>query len=225
VHYFAQDRRLLDALDELRARKAPRHVREGVLDALARARVGASRDMIVPHPHRRRFGRTAAIAAAGSLAALAALAWGLVGTARAAAGVPGAALAEDYVRRAVAEEHLVTDDPREVAHFITRELGVQAAPLPRPVLRIEGVEICLIDGRRGALIVYRLDGRRVSHYLIPRPFGPARPPTPTHSAPTGGEATIPVVTWAAGVVEHALVGEFPTSTLLRLALGGNEIAR
>jgi anti-sigma factor RsiW len=125
----------------------------------------------------------------------------------------------------VAEEHLVTEEPREVAQFLTRELGIQAGPIPRPGLHIEGVEICLIDGRRGALILYRLDGRRVSHYLIPRPLGPARIPAPAHSAPTGGQATIPVVAWASGAVEHALVGEFPAETLLRLARGGNEIAR
>lgn len=227
VRYFAQDRQLLDALDELRARKAPRHVREGVLDTLARARLGApdSGPLVIAAPARRRWGRSTALATAGSIVTLGALAWGWAGTARASAGVASAALTDDYVRRAVAEDHLMTDDPREVARFVTRELGVQAGPIRRPDLEIEGVEICLIEGRRGAMIVYRLDGRRISHYLIPRPAGPARPPAPAGSAPTGGEATIPVVSWAVGVVEHALVGEFPPGTLLELARAGNEIAR
>jgi hypothetical protein len=226
VHYFAQDRRLLEALDELRARRAPLHVREKVLDTLAGERLGESASRNVPTPARQRpLGRRAALALVSGLAAVAAVAWGLAGTARATPRVPGAALAEDYVRRAVAEQHLVTEDPREVGEFLMRELGIQAGPLPRSELQIEGVEICLIDGRRGALIVYRLEGRRVSHYLIPRALGPPRAPASAHSDPTGGEATIPVVAWASGAVEHALVGQFPAETLLRLARGGNEIAR
>ena len=227
VHYFAQDRRLLEALDELRARRAPRHVREKILDTLARERTGdsASRPLPTPARQRRPFGRRTALALFSGVGAVAAVAWGLAGTARATPGVPGAALAEDYVRRAVAEQHLVTENPREVAQFLMRELGIQAGPLPRSELHIEGVEICLIDGRRGALIVYRLEGRRVSHYLIPRALGPDRDPALAHSDPTGGVATIPVLAWASGAVEHALVGEFPVETLLRLARGGNEITR
>lgn len=218
ARYFAQDRALLESLDELRRRSAPRHVRERVLDTLARARLETSasvRPAETPE-HVPMRGR-AAVPVLTGIASLFAILWVLASADSAPADVPGAAVAEDYVRRAVAADYLVTDDPREVARFLTRELGVQTAPLEVPGLAIESVEICLIEGRRAALVVYRKDGRRISHYLIPRPPGRTQPPTPTETAPTGGFATVPVVTWATSLIEHALVGELSVEALVELA--------
>ncbi len=221
ARYFAQDRALLESLDELRQRTAPRHVRERVLDALARARLEGAK----PSPARvhetasaaAKPRRAATIPVLAGLASLILVGWAVSSRGGGDLDAAGAAVAEDYMRRAVAADYLVTDDPREVSRFLTRELGVQVAPLDIDGLDVESVEICLIDGRRGALVVYRSSGRRISHYLIPRPPGRTRPPAPAETDPMGGFATVPVVTWASPTIEHALVGELTVDTLVALA--------
>ena len=98
---------------------------------------------------------------------------------------------EDYLRRAVGQDHIVTDDPNEVRRFLQRELGMQLQPLQFAGLELERVEICLLDGRRGAMIVYRKDGAEVSHYLVPREGTEQRAP-----ALSEGGGSVPVVTWS-----------------------------
>ena len=127
---------------------------------------------------------------------------------------------EDYLRRAVGQDHITTSDPDEIARFLARELGIQLLPMQVPGLELEGAEICLLEGRRGAMIVYKQHGAAISHYVVPREGAQPREPALSMDCceQTSG---MPVVTWATRQLEQALVGEISPEQLLRLASGGS----
>lgn len=210
--YFAQDRSLLEAYERASQERAPQILRERVFDALARERSKGIGLTATGHVSRRWF-----LAAAASVAGL--LAGGTVVSLRDVPDVldSGGLFAEDYLRRAVAEEKIVSSDAAEVGRFLTRELGRSITPLQIAGLQLTGAEVCLIEGRRGAMIMYVQDGRKISHYLIPQEGTPRRDPelSSTFSPATvGGPA---LVTWATPEIEQALVGEVPESRLMELA--------
>lgn len=128
--------------------------------------------------------------------------------------------AEDYLRRAVGQDYVVTSDPSEIRRFVQRELGLSFEPSQVAGLTLRRAEACLIRGRRGAMIVYERNGTVISHYLVPREG--ARPRTPTvsdyHEVPGGGR--MPVVTWSTTSVDQALVGDVEVDVLLEIARSG-----
>jgi anti-sigma factor RsiW len=210
--YFAQDRSLLEAYERAKQERAPQILRERVFDALARER---SRDFGLTPP--RHVSRRWFVAVAASVAGL--LAGGSLVSLR---NVPdalndGGLFAEDYLRRAVAQERIVSSDVDEVSRFLTRELGRSIMPLQLAGLDLTSAEICLIEGRRGAMIQYVEDGRKISHYLIPQEGTPRRDPdasTTFNADNIGGPA---LITWATPEIEQALVGEVPEARLMELA--------
>ena len=230
--YFAQDRSLLEAYDGASQERAPQVLRERVFDALARERAKglgltpevADASAVAEAPAgvngvaTRFVSRRWVLAAAGSVAGL--LAAGLVALLRGGLEGPndGGLFAEDYLRRAVAQEKIVSSDAAEVSRFLARELGRPISPLQLAGLRLASAEICLIEGRRGAMIQYIEDGREILHYLIPREGTRRRDPEPASAwgsdASTGGPA---LITWATPEVEQALVGEVPAAHLMELA--------
>jgi len=128
---------------------------------------------------------------------------------------------EDYLRRAVGEDHIETDDPAEVTLFFQRALGIRVVPISLTGLSILRAELCLLKGQRGAMIVYNERGARVMHYLVPAATTTARAPALSGRRPETAE--MPVVTWATPRVEQALVGEVSADRLLELAvLGGSQ---
>ncbi len=141
-----------------------------------------------------------------------------VGTATHSAGPDmNGAVAQDYVRRTVGEDYLDTSDPHEVSRFIERELGLILSPLQADGLVLERVEICLLDGKRGAMIRYRIHGEKVSHYVVSATVTRAQAPAVAREqAGIGGEA-LPLVTWAAANVNQTLVGAVSPDELLALA--------
>jgi hypothetical protein len=213
--YFSQDRALLDMYDRAQNISAPAQVRERVFDALALARSEARHRTTKSTPRLLQNGvwPSAAMAVVGVLAVVLAVAFRpSVGTTLEAPNV----FVEDYLRRAVGQDYLETDDPAEVTRFLNRELGVRLDPIRLAGLRLARVEICLLEGRRGAMIVYEKDGTEVSHYLVPRDGVEARAPALSdrfNMDPT----TTPVVTWATPRVEQALVGEINSAALLQMA--------
>jgi len=222
--YFEQDRILLDAYGRLGDDRAPLPVREKVFDALAQARweeLGGeplkSAPTDVTSGWVKRSG-WAVLLAAG----VATVTFGLPDSApnvnAMAAGEDGAVFVEDYLRRAVGQDHIMTSDPDEVGRFLTRELGMQLAPIMVEGLELESAEICLLEGRRGAMIVYKQNGRAVAHYLVPREGTLSREPSVTA---TEGPGDMPVVTWSSPAVEQALVGELSSEMLLRIARHGS----
>ncbi len=211
--YFAQDRMLLDSYDRMRSDRAPREVRERVFNELAQERAGRSH---------LRPGRAGWIAAAGwSAAAVTALAVGIMTLPDRSAGPAdqgGTMFVEDYLRRAVGEDHIETSDPEEVTRFLVRELGRSLTPIQAEGLVLAGAEICLLEGRRGAMILYKQDGRVISHYIVPADGARPREPQPARPlAGVDGEGGPSVVTWANASTEQALVGAISPDQLLALA--------
>ena len=154
--YFAQDRRLLEAYDRASQQRAPKILRERVFDALARER---SRSL-VEEVETRRVTRRWVLAAAASVVGL--FAGGVAVSLQNAPDAldDGGLFAEDYLRRAVAEQRISSSDPGEVSRFLTRELGRAIQPLQLAGLRLTSAEVCLIEGRRGAMIRYSRTGGR-----------------------------------------------------------------
>ena len=123
---------------------------------------------------------------------------------------------EDYLRRAVGQDHIVTSDPDEIGRFLARELGMQLRPIRLEGLELQGAEICLLEGRRGAMIIYKKNGASISHYLVPREGAQPREPALSMDC-CGSTSETPVVTWSTRQLEQALVGEISPEQLLSLA--------
>jgi hypothetical protein len=129
---------------------------------------------------------------------------------------------QDYLRRAVASERIASSDPDEVAQFLTRELGLPVGPIRDDTLVLLGAEICLLEGRRGAMILYAHEGEEVMHYLVPRASAEARraTPSPRLEQELHDDGMPSVVTWASARVEQALVATLPAADLIRMVRDG-----
>lgn len=229
--FFAQDRRLLEALERARDVSAPAHVREKVWDVLAaerssragRARLADRSDRPVARPGRRTL-VSASVVLALIVAAVPTTFVLMRSDASSAGHRGGRVFLEDYLRRAVGEDYIESSNPREVAHFLTRELGLPLDPLRVDGFEIARAEICLVDGLRGAMVVYRDDSdRTLSHYMVPRPQAGARAPARlTRETPvtSSGVASPTVVTWSDGEMEQALVGDVDARALVGFARSG-----
>ena len=217
--YFAQDRRLLAAYQRLQEERAPGSVRERVFAAMADERKAVSAEPLPAPARRARRGRRAWTRPAAGVA-VAALALSLgVSVRSAGVGATNDPYIEDYLRRAVAQERITTSDPALVARFLTRELGLSLRPLEIRGYRLAGAEICLLAGKRGAMIVYERDGESLSHYLLPVE-GRTRQPALTADAERRVISDEPaLVTWADGDIEQALVAALEPQTLLAIARG------
>lgn len=221
TEYFRQDRALLEVWERARAVRAPKDVRERVFDALAAERWDSVRsrkatlsnaDSLDANSSLRRFALPLA-AAAFFGAVLVAQAIDQLDTSEGAE-----MFVEDYLRRAVGEDHIETTDPNEVTRFLERELGVRVEPIDLPGLDVARAEICLLEGRRGAMIVYKQHDGEVHHYVLPQPHSGLRPPA--LSTRGGAAPDMPVVTWATTSTEQALVGGDNAERLLRIAAEG-----
>ena len=214
--YFEQDRLLLAAYDQLRAIEAPRRVRERVFDTLAQARAGRrieSAEANLKPGIRHRM--------APLLATAAAVVFTLGGAAYLTLPAsPDTAddsmFVEDYLRRAVGADHIETSDPAEVTRFLARELGLALSPIQASDLVLQRAEICLLEGRRGAMIVYKRDGRIISHYVVPKSNEEVRAPSMGRELESAGQ-TPSVITWATPTLEQALVGDVAAQELIALA--------
>lgn len=222
LQYLAQDRALLGAYHRLREVEAPLEVRGRVFEALAWGR--AKPEAETRQGDASRVWRTALVAVLAVSVGLTFWSWqgSDAGTpppvAEHADDQSGAAVeaafVEDYLRRAVGEDYLESTDIEEIVQFLRRELGQHVTLLRLSELVPMRVEICLLEGRRGAMVVYRMDGKRVTHYLVPKP-AESRPPRVARE-----HGDLAVVTWASGNLEEALVGEVSSDALLALVRSG-----
>ncbi len=224
--YLAQDEVLMSAYERLRGTRVPEALRERVFATIARERSVSQGSVPGSEPRARPATRSAlewtrrpwTIAAVGVVA----LASGVFFTRAAIEREPasGAAFVEDYLRRAVGQERIHSSDLATVRQWLTRELGLPLQPLQVTGLELEGAEICLLEGRRGAMILYRLGGAQIAHYLVPRDGVLARAPAIGAGDRDFEGAVLPLVTWSTPSVEQALVGELESSQLLALARAG-----
>ncbi|MGH7502447.1 MAG: hypothetical protein ACREL7_11910 [Longimicrobiales bacterium] len=211
--HFAIDGALAEVRAGLREAVPSREIRERVFEAVARGRTASVHGSHQPWLRRRRTVVSGFLILGVAIAAVT----GLVLRPGQSPNVR-ADFIEDYMRLAVREDHIVTADPAEVRRFLLRELGSHVQPIDAPGLRITGAEVCLLDGRRGAVIRYRSAGGIVTYYLLPAPGIDDRSPAPEHRR-TGGSAAL--VTWAKDGIEHALVGPLPPDSLLAVARHAN----
>lgn len=221
--YFRQDRHLLDAYCTLREERAPRRIRERVFDSLARERAG---NLTAEVNRAAQLGPGSLalprwmVATAASLVLLSALGTTAMWMNRPSARpATGELFVDDYLRRAVGQDNIVTSDPAEISRFLVKELGLLITPLQIEGLRLAGAEVCFLDGRRGAMIRYRQNGHEVTHYLIPREGVEERAPRRLGILPGGFEdqAAPSVITWATPSIEQALVGAVSAERLMSIA--------
>lgn len=215
--YFRQDLALLGLYSRVREIPAPTAVRRRVFDSIASARWSPDRtDGSSEVPSRLTHLRSQGAWPLALLAVIGVAGLSQLRVAR-TAPEPSAVFVEDYLRRAVGQEHIETDDPTEIRHFLERELGLMLEPMAFEGFDIARAEICLLEGRLGAMIVYKGANGSLSHYLVPRDDVTPRAPVVSTSA---ASRSMPVVTWATPGLEQALVGEFEAGTLLELTTTG-----
>lgn len=230
----------MDLYERIRRTRAPVEVRERVFDAIARVRWEGARGRDPAHRRTRSLTRGSEpqagygdperasafhfrqLGAWPVAMVAAALTIGLLQASPSTSGVSSDApdmFVEDYLRRAAGQDRIDTDDPGKVRRFLERELGLRFDPIRISGLDLSRVEICLLEGRRGAMIVYRVDGAEISHYVVPRERARARPPA-ISIRDNGPGAEMPVVTWATSSAEQALVGGVSAERLLAIAGAG-----
>jgi anti-sigma factor RsiW len=188
---------------------APAGVRERVFERLARERV---------HPPA--GGRRVGVRAAGLALAAAVMLALSVWVMRSEPADRGwrqqvAAVAEDHVR-STHEESIASTDTAAVQQWLSGRVPF-AVHIPMiPDAAFEGARLCYLDGRRGAVLRYRVDGREMSYYLMP--VGPSTlPPATPERFLRGAESGYQVVAWHDAGLVHALVGNLPEARLLELA--------
>lgn len=218
--FLAQDRSLLGLYARLREECAPQDVRERVFDELSRARWDQlAQEQVEAAPPASRLTRRRLVLGLSTMVILVAVSLPGRGPSEAPAPDEAAMFVEDYLRRAVGEEHIESGDPEEIVRFLTRELGMALRPLELQGLELKKAEICLFQGRRGALIVYEKDGASIAHYLVPGAQSGRRAPRVSTDRDDDLANGMPVVTWSTETIEQALVGEVDPQFLLRLAAG------
>jgi hypothetical protein len=225
--YFEQDDHILGAYQRLRTLRAPRRVRERVFDALARERAQAMglpaappvtppQDSTVPIPRTSRSLVAAALVMMAVSGGLLMIGPQVIGP-QAGTEIANTSFVEDYLRRAVGQDRLDTSDASEVAKFVMRELGLMITPAQFAGIQLSAVEVCLLDGRRGAMIKYRIEGQELSHYVVPKADSERRAPALSEHSDQSGPNGPSVITWSNGRAEQALVGDFAPDRLLAMA--------
>jgi len=216
--WLAQDRAIIDAYATLRQQRTPQPIRERVFDALARERAArptsddAAR-MSEFSPVRRAVGVAALLLLTGVGLILGFQAYGSGSTGSAT----DAALVQDYIRRAVGEDRLTTSNPHEISRFLMRELGIMVRPASIDGLRVTGVEVCLLDGQRAAMIRYSYRDQELAHYIIPGEATGERSPALSVPRDQTRPGSPSVVSWSRGAFEEALVADVDPALLMQLA--------
>jgi anti-sigma factor RsiW len=125
------------------------------------------------------------------------------------------AVAEDHVRSAH-EESIASADAQTVQQWLSGRVAF-AVHIPMiPDAAFEGARLCYLDGRRGAVLRYQVDGREVSYYIMPAGPSNLPPPVPERFL-HGAESGYQVVAWHDAGLVHALVGNLPEARLVQLA--------
>jgi hypothetical protein len=125
------------------------------------------------------------------------------------------AVAEDHIR-SLSDQRILASEADTVARWLGRHVpfAVQVPALPNA--QLEGGRLCALQGQRGVVLWYHVEGRLISYYIMPRM--PHDDSVPALSAfHKGAEAGYRVVAWHEDGLLHALVGALPYERLLGLA--------
>lgn len=131
----------------------------------------------------------------------------------------GSAFARDFLSRAVQQRSVEGADPAAVSAFFVQEFGQAIEPRRIADVPLVRAMICLIDGRRAAMVEYVADGHTVAHYRIPLEGGGGRR---VSGVRTEFDHGIHAVRWSDARFEHALVSDLPPRRLETLAREGFE---
>jgi hypothetical protein len=178
---------------------APTALRARVIDALARE----------PAIGRRRgIGWAPWLAAAASIAAVS------LAVFRGPAPSVDAAYARAFMSRAAASPVVDGPDPAAVTAFFMAEFGTDLPAVVPERSEITRALVCLVAGRRAAMVEYALSGHTLAHYRIPlEPGGAAT----SDRATMADEDGLCVFRWNDGRFEQALVSDMPPAELEALA--------
>lgn len=188
--------------------EAPAAVRERVFGTLARERARG--------PVTRRYTASAITLMLVALALLAVSVWVMRSApAEIAWHQQLVAVAEDHVRT-VHEDSIASSDAEAVERWLNDRVPF-AVHIPMiPDATFEGARLCYMEGRRGAVLRYRVEGLEVSYYIMPAGSLTLPPPAPERFL-RGAERGYEVIAWHDAGLIHALVGNLPETRLLELA--------
>ncbi len=122
------------------------------------------------------------------------------------------AFAKDFMHAELPEIESGNLTATQVAAFYDQHFGDQLDParlLDAPVTR---VAVCVVEGRRGAMVEYDVAGERLVYYQIP--LDDARS---GNDLRTGREGSLNVARWGDDHSEHVLVSALPVENLEELA--------
>ncbi|MFN2566949.1 MAG: hypothetical protein ABR499_18280 [Gemmatimonadaceae bacterium] len=206
-----------DAIHDGAAREhAPPDVRGRLFSAIARARTGSQ-------PPSRGHHRAQWLAAAVVLLVGLAGALTVDQLLRDAPADPITAIAGDHAKT-LGETHIASSDPAEVTRWLAGHVhfAVHVPVLPGAELR--GARVCVLDGRRGAVVEYEVDDAAVSYFVVPDRAELADAGGPPRFDRTK-RAGYHIVSWREPGLLHAMVGNLPESRLVTLAKTCVEQAR
>lgn len=190
---------------------APPEARERLFTALARERAH------VEPPVRGASSRRRAAAAVAAVLVITAAIAGLWTTQSGSVAAPQVAgimaVAEDHMR-ALHEESIASTDPTVLARWL-RERVAFAVHVPEVEgATLSGARLCYVNGERGAVLQYVVDGRLVSYYVMP---GAEDGTAPASRFESEAKAGYTVVAWRRAGLTYALVGDLPRERLMALS--------
>jgi anti-sigma factor RsiW len=199
-----------DAIHDAAPREhAPVDVRGRLFGAIARARTGAQQSR--SHRHRRAQWLAAAVVLVVSLAG----ALTVNRVMRGARADPITAIAEDHAK-ALGQTHIASEDPAEITRWLAGQVHFAMHVPVLPEAKLRGARLCVLDGRRGAVVEYEVDGVAVSYFVVPDEAEPAGHGVTARFDGTK-RAGYHVVSWREPGLLHAMVGNLPESRLATLA--------
>lgn len=207
--FFREMRMLGEAIRTAAPREeAPAEVRRRVFSALARARAG------VPLSRVRHWRQPWLAAAAVLLLALGG-ALTVDRLVRQERDDPISTIVEDHAR-VLSAGRIDSTDPVEVTRWLAARVHFALHVPALPDARLVGARLCVVDGRRGAVVEYEVGDVRVSYFIVPDASQAAEGDEAPefHGAARSGYR---LVWWREPGLVHAIVGNIPASTLLNLA--------
>jgi len=188
---------------------APREVRERLFAALARARFEDQRAQA------RRL-TTRRLAAAGIVAAI------VLGTAVWRLSPPRAAdvaarLADDH-RQALHTDGIASGDTAAAARWLSDRVGFAVHVPTFTNGQLLRARVADMEGRRSAVLAYRIDGQDVSYYILPAGRNGIASVVPGAPAVrVSAWSGFRIASWREPGLTHALVGNLPAARLAGLA--------
>ncbi len=190
---------------------APREVRERIFSTLSRSRSGISNAAPRGTPW-----RLYAMMSAAAVLLIAGSVW-RVTSSRPQETTMVSLLADDH-RRALQTDGIASESVPVVTQWLSSRVGFAVHPPIFASGRLVGARLAELNGQRGAVLVYRIDGKPVSYYILPAS-------DEAKSSQIGGEPTVRlfqwrgfhVAAWEEPGLTQALVGDLSQARLAFLA--------